>query len=89
MEKANHGHLPLLRQRRLGPRRCATKPCDEFSPSHSITSSANASSFGDISMPGVRACNAAEPRNEFAPSDHQQSPPRLIGEAHTLLPRLS
>jgi hypothetical protein len=37
------------------PRRRATEQRDELAPSHSITSSARASSDGGISRPSIRA----------------------------------
>src|SRR4029079_10797835 len=45
----------LLRARREPPRRCAGKPCDEFAPLHSNTSSAATSRPGGTVSPSALA----------------------------------
>src|SRR5262245_36505880 len=45
--------LALLRPRRERPRGCGAEERDEVAPSHSITSSARASSVGGISRPSA------------------------------------
>src|SRR5215813_13207194 len=47
--------LALLRARRERPRRRTAKKSDELAPPHSITSSARASSAGEISRPSALA----------------------------------
>src|SRR5256886_128575 len=55
-DKADAQHLMLLRARRERPRhRRAAEQRDALAPSHSITSSASASNFGEISMPSAFA----------------------------------
>ena len=55
-EKSDRRHLRLLRPRRERPcRRRAAEQRDELAPSHSITSSARASSVGGTSRPSVFA----------------------------------
>jgi hypothetical protein len=54
-EKSNYWHRPLLRPCRQRPCQRAPEPRNELPPSHSITSSARASSVGGTSMPGALA----------------------------------
>src|SRR5262249_17001751 len=55
-KKPNHRHRRLLRPRRERPcAGCATEKRDELAPSHSITSSARASTVGGTSRPSVLA----------------------------------
>src|SRR5262249_29585127 len=54
-KKSDHRHRRLLRARRERPRRRAAEQRDEVASSHSITSSARASSVGEISRPRARA----------------------------------
>src|SRR5262249_27249075 len=55
IEKPNHRHRRLLRARRQWPRRRAAEQRDELTPSHSITSSAMASSVGGTLRPSAFA----------------------------------
>src|SRR5262249_56403537 len=58
-DKPDHWHCRLLRARRERPRRRAAEQCDDVAaPDHSITSSAMASSEGDIARPSSRAVSA-------------------------------
>src|SRR5262252_4464014 len=54
-EESYHRHRWLLRARRERPGRCAAEQCDELPPSHSITSSASASSLSGIWRPSAFA----------------------------------
>src|SRR5215472_17273670 len=54
-EQSYHRHRWLLRARRERPGRCASEQCDELPPSHSITSSASASSLSGIWRPSAFA----------------------------------
>src|SRR5262245_2526778 len=55
IEKPNYGHRRLLRARRERPRRRAAEQRDECAPSHSITSSARASTLAGRSRPSALA----------------------------------
>jgi hypothetical protein len=74
-DKADHGHRWLLRARRPRPRGRAAEQCDELAAaSHSITSSASASSVGGISTPNAFAVARLMANSNLAPSSTGRSP---------------